>query len=70
MTEITVEELVVPATADAADAVDFAASVDIRNAIEAEVYGTDDFWLAPAEILPHWQQSAGRSEERRVGKEC
>lgn len=59
MTEITVEEFVVPATADAADAVDFTASVDIRNVIEAEVYGTDDFWLAPAEILPHWQQSAG-----------
>ena len=59
MTEITVEELVVPTTADAADAVDFATSVDIRNVIEAEVYGTNDFWLAPAEILPHWQQSAG-----------
>ena len=59
MTGLTVEELVVPATADAVDAVDFAASVDIRNVIEAEIYGTDDFWLAPAEILPHWQQSAG-----------
>ena len=48
-----------PAIADAADAVDLATSVDIRNVIEAELYATSDFWLARAEILPHWQQSAG-----------
>lgn len=59
MTDFTVDELVVPATADAHDAADFAATIDIRNVIEAEVFGTNDFWLSPAEILPHLQQSAG-----------
>ena len=55
---ITVEELAVPATVDAPDAADFAASVAINVQVEAEGYGTDDLRVSAAETLPWWQDPA------------
>ena len=52
---IEVEELRIPARADAPDAADFAAAVDISVTVEAEGYRTDDLRLSPAETLPWWQ---------------
>ena len=54
----TVEELVVPETADAVDAADFAAAIEIMNRSEAEAYGHDELRLFPDEVLPWWQDSA------------
>ena len=51
---IEVEELTIPATADAPDAADFAAAVDVAMTVEAEGYHTDDLRLSPAESLPWW----------------
>ena len=56
---IKIEELVVPATADAPDAEDFAASVNINCAVEAEAYGNQDLVMSPAEVLPWWQDPEG-----------
>jgi GNAT superfamily N-acetyltransferase len=53
----TVEELVVPVSVDATDAADFVASSTIMNEVEAEAYGHRDLSLAPAEVLPWWQDS-------------
>jgi len=55
MSEILIDELVIPATADAPDAADFAAAVDIAMTVEAEGYRTDDLRLTAAESLPWWQ---------------
>ena len=52
---ITVEELVIPTSADAPDAADFAASVAINCDVEAEGYGHDELRISPAEALPWWQ---------------
>ncbi len=53
-----VEEIVVPASVDAADATDFAACSFIMNENEAEAYGHDELRLEPDEVLPWWQDSA------------
>jgi len=55
---IEVEELVIPATADAPDAGDFAASVAITGEVEAEGYGHDELRISAAEALPWWQDPA------------
>ena len=55
---ITVEQLVVPASIDDADAADFIVNVDIHARGEAEKYGHDELRLTPAEVLPWWQSSA------------
>ena len=54
----TVEELIVPASVDAADASDFTQSVFIMNQNEIEAYGNDELRLEPDEVLPWWQDSA------------
>ena len=56
---IEIEQLVVPATADAADGADFAASVEINCQVEAEAYGNQDLVMSPAEVLPWWQDPEG-----------
>jgi GNAT superfamily N-acetyltransferase len=52
---IDIEELVIPASIDAADAADFAEASILANDVEAETYGNDDLRLSPAEVLPWWQ---------------
>jgi GNAT superfamily N-acetyltransferase len=54
MTPFSIEELVIPAGIDDPDAADFIAAVDLRNAIEAEKYGTRDLALGADELLPGW----------------
>jgi GNAT superfamily N-acetyltransferase len=56
--EWVVEQLVIPATVDAADAADYLACADIINRNEAEAYGTDEMWQEPSATLPWWQDSA------------
>ena len=58
MSGISVEELIVPASADSPDAADFAASVGIMADSELEGYGHDELRMTPAEALPFWQDPA------------
>jgi GNAT superfamily N-acetyltransferase len=53
--EFDVEELVVPTSADADDADDFARVIDIRNGVEIAAFGTEDVARKPSELLPFWQ---------------
>lgn len=55
MSAFTVEELRIPARIEDADAADFIATVDVRNAVEAEVWGSDEGTWTAAELLPGWQ---------------
>jgi GNAT superfamily N-acetyltransferase len=50
----TVEEVLPPLTLDGPGADDFIAAVGIKNALEAEGYGTDELSFTPAESLPGW----------------
>jgi len=54
----TVEELTIPSSIDAADAADFAASIAVRNEVEALGYGTHDLAPEPAELLPAFHDPA------------
>lgn len=45
----------IPDTIDAPDAADFIAAIDVRNAVEAYSYGTDELIYSPAEMLPRWR---------------
>lgn len=54
MTGFTVEELTVPSAITDPDAADFVESTELRNAVEAEGYGTDELTMTPAETLPYW----------------
>jgi GNAT superfamily N-acetyltransferase len=47
--------LTVPVSMDAADAVDFAEMVRVRNRIYLEIAGHDDHRIAADELLPHYQ---------------
>lgn len=58
MSDISVEELAVPASIASSDAADFAASVEIMAAVELEGYGHDELRMTPAEVLPIWQDAA------------
>lgn len=49
-----IEELRIPATLDALEAPDFIQSVEVRNAVERDAYGTDEFAYTAAELLPSW----------------
>ena len=53
----TIDEIVIPAFIDDADAADFVATVEVRNAVEAFTIGFDDVGYPPAELLPHWLDS-------------
>ena len=64
MTDFTLERVVIPAHLDDPDATDsigadsveadFIATVEVRNAAEADAYGTDEFSVTAAELLPLW----------------
>jgi GNAT superfamily N-acetyltransferase len=51
----SIEALVMPTQVDAPDASDFLAMVGIRNRIEIDAYQSQDRYLAPADILPFYQ---------------
>ena len=51
----TIDELRVPAQSSGAGWADFAASVKIRNVVEAAAYGTDELSFTAEELLPGWQ---------------
>ncbi len=54
MGEYTIEEIVVPASLADDNAADFIATVDVRNAVEADGYGSDEFAYTAEELLPGW----------------
>lgn len=47
-------EVTIPTTVDTPDAADFVEAVGVRNAVEADGFGTDAFSYTPAETLPRW----------------
>ena len=47
-------EVTIPTTVDAPDAADFVEAVGVRNAVEADGFGTEAFSFTPAETLPRW----------------
>jgi len=55
MSEYEIVELVVPSSADAADATDFVEAVAIQSLVEVEGYGTDELWQSAADVLPFFQ---------------
>ena len=64
MTDFTLERVVIPAHLDDANGAgstgagstgaDFIATVEVRNAAEADGYGTDELSVTAAELLPVW----------------
>ncbi|WP_162605373.1 GNAT family N-acetyltransferase [Jiangella ureilytica] len=55
-TAVVVEELAIPASMDAPDAAAFAEMVDVRNAIESHLMGTDVLNYSARELLPVYQR--------------
>jgi GNAT superfamily N-acetyltransferase len=53
MDDFEVEELRIPAAIDDADAADFIAAVAVRNAVEADAYGSTELNMTAAELLPY-----------------
>lgn len=49
--------IAIPASLDAADAGDFIAMTEVRNAIYLEISGHPDEQMTPAELLPHYTPS-------------
>jgi GNAT superfamily N-acetyltransferase len=54
VTDHTIERVVIPPRLDHPDAADFIATTDVRNAVEADGYGTDELSATAAELLPVW----------------
>jgi GNAT superfamily N-acetyltransferase len=54
MSRFSIEEVSIPMALDSPDAADFVATVDVRNAVEADGYGTDDLAYSAADLLPNW----------------
>jgi len=54
VTDFSVERVAIPPHLDNPDAVDFIATAQVRNAVEADGYGTDELSITPAELLPVW----------------
>lgn len=50
----------IPDSLDAADAADFVAMVDVRNAVYREINGNDDETSPPSEVLPNYQKDQYR----------
>jgi GNAT superfamily N-acetyltransferase len=73
---VVVDELAIPASMDAPDAADFAEMVDVRNAIETHLMGTDVLNYTARELLPVYQAQedepirlfVARTEGRIVGR--
>jgi GNAT superfamily N-acetyltransferase len=55
--QITVRELTVPLSVDAADAAEYIAAIDLINEAEAADLGTSDLGYPPVENLPWWHRS-------------
>jgi GNAT superfamily N-acetyltransferase len=58
MSRFTIDEVSIPETIDSPDAADFIATVDVRNAVEADGFGTDDLAYSAADLLPGWLNTA------------
>ena len=54
MHSFRIAEVEIPASIDAPNAGGFVAATHVRNAVEAETYGTDELGFTPAELLPGW----------------
>ncbi|MES2171634.1 MAG: GNAT family N-acetyltransferase, partial [Actinomycetota bacterium] len=54
MTEFTIEQVTIPPHLSHPDAADFIATAEVRNAAEADGYGTDELSATAAELLPGW----------------
>ena len=54
MTDFSIDEVDIPASVDIPEAADFIASIDVRNAVETDAYGTDELSFSAAELLPDW----------------
>lgn len=54
MGTLTIDEIVIPSSLADENAADFIATVDVRNAVEADGYGSDEFAFTAAELLPGW----------------
>ncbi|MGV3713559.1 GNAT family N-acetyltransferase, partial [Pseudolysinimonas sp.] len=54
MSDITIEELTVPATIDDAGVGDFVEAVEVGNAVWTRAYGTPDLTYSPDEELPQF----------------
>lgn len=52
---VTFRPLIIPASVEGADAHDFIAMTQVRNAIYREISGHSDAAMTPAELLPHYQ---------------
>ncbi len=57
MISFEIEELRIPDSIDAPDAAGFIEMTEVRNDIEAEIVGSRDLVLEPAELLPYYQDS-------------
>ncbi|MES2093093.1 MAG: GNAT family N-acetyltransferase [Actinomycetota bacterium] len=76
MTDFTIERVVIPPRLDHPDAADFIATAEVRNAAEADGYGTDELSATAAELLPGWldqeyepkQLFAARVDDRIVAR--
>lgn len=69
MTGFVLAELAIPATLTAPGAADFYACVDIRNQVEAAVYGTTELGYTAAETLPAYLNATHRPR-RLVAARC
>ncbi|MCU1581147.1 MAG: hypothetical protein QOD27_1906 [Microbacteriaceae bacterium] len=54
MSRFTIDEVSIPRTIDSPDAADFIATVEVRNAVEADGFGTEDLSYSAADLLPGW----------------
>ncbi len=54
VTDFTLERVVIPARLDDPDSADFVATAEVRNASEADGYGTEELSATAAELLPVW----------------
>ncbi|WP_354569567.1 GNAT family N-acetyltransferase [Glaciihabitans sp. UYNi722] len=54
MTEFMIDEITIPATLQSPEAADFIATVDVRNVVEADGYGSDELSFSADELLPGW----------------
>jgi GNAT superfamily N-acetyltransferase len=54
MSVFTIERVAIPATVDHPDAEPFLGTIHVRNAVETEGYGTDEFEFPASELLPSW----------------
>jgi GNAT superfamily N-acetyltransferase len=75
MAHVTVDEVEIPPTLHSPGAGDFAATVDVRNVVEADGYGSTELDYTAEELLPGWLNPhepkrlfAGRVDGRIVAR--